>query len=184
MGGRRRRNPDQFGVGHHRPEHDPRPHTGHEEEAVLPEPADTGPVGGRPVDQGVVVTDHGRPPSVGPQALGHQAEGGPQVAVVVVAGVLGDSARRPLSRWFTAGGGSRRGPAIVPCRDDEGPGALEDASGVRRALGVAVGELHPTMEAPGLALAQRAARVPEDLGGGHTSGHASGPDGEGDEFLG
>ena len=76
------------------PRTEPRTEPGQQEQRVLPEPAEPGPMGGGPVDQGVVVADHRGPPAPVPQGVGDRRQRLAQGGVVVAPGVPGHPAGR------------------------------------------------------------------------------------------
>ncbi len=156
--------PSRRGVGDHRAEHGPRTEPVDQEQRVLAEPTDPGPLGRRAVDERVVVADHHRSPPVRAEPLGDRLERQAHRRVVVAAGRASDpserAVRRPaIGRWL--------GGSVAPGAHHERARAGEDPAGVGRALGVPIGELHPAVETAVLPLEQVATGLGKDLGRRH-----------------
>ncbi len=176
----RGRGGSERGVGDHRTEHEPRAESGQEQQRVLAEPAEAGPVGGGPVDQGVVVTDHRSPPPELPQGVG---DGGEAPAEGPGSGRGGHSGppARPGGRGCGAGRFIGTFVAVAPGPDHQGPGSGKDPAGIGRTFGVPVGELHIGVEATASALEEVTPRGFEDGGGGDAHLRESGTDSQIDE---
>ena len=115
------------------------------------------------IDKSVVVDENDRRVAVVLQALGNGAERAAQRLVVVAPGVAGHASGG-------TGSGRRHRRSVGAGPDDEGPGAGEGGGRVSGPLGVAVGEVHATVQAGGLALGDHLAGAEEGLGLRHTDG--------------
>ena len=119
----------------------------------------------RPIHEMVLVRHHDRPVPRLPQRLGHRPERGPEGAVVVLPGIGRDP---------------RVGPPVGGCLLVSSPEVERAHHQARRTrqrprrvggtLRVAVGELHPRVEPPALALSQNPRRVIEGVRSTHTHG--------------
>ena len=181
-GGHRRGGGPERGVGDNRAQHRPGAEPRNEQERVLAEKAEPGPVGGGPIDQPVVVGHHPGAESLPPEGLGDHGQCPTEGGVVVPARVPGHVAGRPSGQEPDLTGGGLL-MAVAPRAHDECPGPGKDPAGIGGPLRVAVGELHPPVEPETLALDQvRTGRL-EHIGGGHTHGAQAGAKSEIDQDL-
>ncbi len=125
---------------HHRPEHEPAAAPRQQQVAVLAVPAETGAVGRLPVDEGVVVHENTRVPADLAQAIRDHGKTAPEGGVVIFPGVGRDTAARPSVAGVT------RAARICACADDDRPCPPQRTVRIRRSVGVAVCELHASVQ--------------------------------------
>jgi hypothetical protein len=156
---------DQWSIGDHAAQYKPRSETRKQQQRILPEPTQPGSMGGRPVDQCVVVADDGGTPAVRPQPFRHRRQGQAQGGVVITLGIPGHPGSGALWRL----------PFIffVICPlvfSPVSPGAHhqrastgKDAPRIGGPFRIPVGELHVALKALPAAIEKVAESFGEDL---------------------